>query len=68
MTLAERIAELVEAHGTLREVSRILRCDVGYLSRLERGEKSEPTDEYLRRLGLRRIVTYERLKPGEPQP
>ncbi len=63
MTLAERIAELIAAHGSLREVGRVIDIDPGYLSRLARGEKVAPTKDYLTRMGLRRVVTYERLKP-----
>jgi hypothetical protein len=60
MTLAERIAELIAQHGTLRAVSRTLAIDVGYLSRLERGLKTEASGEVLSKLGLRRVTSYER--------
>lgn len=60
MTLAERIAELVTQHGSLRAAARVLECDAGYLSRLQSGEKDNPEDWLLRRMKLRRIVTYER--------
>lgn len=61
MSLQDRIAELIAQHGTLRAVSRELAIDVGYLSRLERGLKDEPSEEVLSKLGLRRVVRYERL-------
>lgn len=60
MTLAERIAELVEQHGSLRAAARVLDCDPGYLSRIQRGEKVAPEGWLLRRMGLRRVVAYER--------
>lgn len=63
MTLTERIEQLVEQHGTLRAVSRVTEIDAGYLSRLRSGEKVNPEKAKLRRLGLRRVVTYELLKP-----
>lgn len=62
MELDKRIRELIAKHGTLRAVARHTGIDVGYLSRLERREKTEPSDEMLARLGLRRVVTYRRVK------
>lgn len=62
MTLQERIDELVAQHGSLRAVSRVTEIDAGYLSRLRAGEKANPEKDKLRRLGLRRVVTFERLK------
>jgi hypothetical protein len=66
MTLPERIAQLIEQHGSLRAAALVLQVDTGYLSRLQTGEKSAPGSLLLRRLGLREIVTYELLK-GDPQ-
>lgn len=63
-TLQARIAALSELHGSLRNAARALDCDVGYLSRLARGEKLEPSDEVLARMDLKRVVTYERLTPN----
>ena len=62
MTIQERINELVAQHGSLRAVSRVTEIDVGYLSRLRAGEKVNAEADKLRRLGLRRVVSYERLK------
>ena len=62
MTLQDRIDELVQQHGSLRAVARVTEIDVGYLSRLRSGEKARPEKDKLRRLGLRRVVSYERLK------
>ena len=62
MTLAERIDHLVKRHGSLRAVARVTEIDVGYLSRLRSGEKVSPKKDKLRRLGLRRLVSYELLK------
>lgn len=63
MTLQDRIDELVAQHGSLRAVARVTEIDAGYLSRLRTGEKVNPEKDKLRRLGLRRVVTFERLKP-----
>lgn len=62
MTLQERIDELVAQHGSLRAVARVTEIDAGYLSRLRAGEKVNPEKDKLRRLGLRRVVSYELLK------
>ena len=63
MTLQERIDQLVQQHGSLRAVARVTEMDAGYLSRLRAGEKVNPEKDKLRRLGLRRVVSYEYLKP-----
>jgi hypothetical protein len=66
MLLTGRIAELVEQHGSLRAAARVLDCDAGYLSRLQSGEKVNPEDWLLRRMKLRRIVSYERTDAAQP--
>lgn len=67
MTLQDRIDELVAQHGSLRAVARVTEIDAGYLSRLRTGEKVNPEKDKLRRMGLRRVVTFERLKtPNVP--
>ena len=62
MTLQDRIDELVAQHGSLRAVARVTEIDVGYLSRLRAYANVNPGRDKLRRLGLRRVVSYERLK------
>lgn len=64
-TLQERIDELVTRHGSLRAVARVTMIDAGYLSRLRTGEKVNPEKGTLKRLGLRRVVSYERI--GSPR-
>lgn len=59
MSLQERIAQLVAQHGSLRNVAAVIDMDVGYLSRLANGEKARPGEKFLRRMGLRKVVTYE---------
>lgn len=58
--LQQRIAELIEQHGSLRGAASALHCDYSYLSRLHAGWKANPSDELLERMGLRRVITYER--------
>lgn len=65
VTLAERIEQLVAQHGSLRAVGRVTGIDPGYLSRLRSGEKARPEKDKLRRLGLRRVVVYELLRPND---
>lgn len=60
MTLAERICELSHQHGSLRAAARVVRIDHGYLWRLYKGTKKEPSAAVLRKLGLQRVVTYAR--------
>lgn len=62
MSLIGRIHELAVRHGSLRAAARVMKIDPGYLSRLSSGEKKEPSQSVLRRLGLRRVVTYVRTK------
>ena len=63
MTLDERIDQLVQQHGSLRAAARVTELDAGYLARLRSGEKVNPSAECLRKLGLRRVVTFELRKP-----
>ncbi len=58
--LRQRIQELAKQHGSLRAAARVLEIDNGYLSRLQDGGKTEPSDDILRKLDLRRVVTYVR--------
>ena len=62
VTLQDRIDELVAQHGSLRAVARVTEIDVGYLSRLRAYANVNPGRDKLRRLGLRRVVSYERIK------
>lgn len=60
--LGDRILELEKQHGSLRAAARALGCDAGYLSRLRDGEKDNPSAILLKRMGLKRVVAYERIK------
>lgn len=67
VTLQDRIDELVAQHGSLRAVARVTEIDVGYLSRLRAYANVNPGRDKLRRLGLRRVVAYELLKPANAE-
>ena len=41
---------------------RDLALDPGYLSRLRSGQMSDPGEDLLKRLGLKRVVTYQRTR------
>jgi hypothetical protein len=57
--LQQRVKEVIERHGSIRNAARVLEVDWTYLYRLSRGEKDNPGDDLLRKLKLRRVVTYE---------
>ena len=57
-TIRQRVAELVARHGGLRPAARALRMTPQYLYRLGNGEKKNASVAMLRKLGLRRVVTY----------
>jgi len=58
--LKTRIDELVDQHGGERQASRVVQIDCAYLHRLRHGEKTNPSHHILTKLGLRRVITYER--------
>lgn len=61
--LTKRVQEVARQHGSLRAAARALTVDHAYLSRLQSGEKTDPSEAVLRKLGLRRLVLYARVKP-----
>lgn len=58
MTIHGRIRELIRQHGSLRAAARAIKMDHSYLFRLAVGEKTEPSEKVLRKLGLKRVVSY----------
>lgn len=63
--LRERCNELVEQHGGIRAAARVLRIDHSYFCKLADSTKVNPSDAVLRRMGLRRVVTYEALRASD---
>jgi hypothetical protein len=59
--LRERVEAIITEAGGLRAAARV--CGIGpeYLCRLRTGKKSNPRDSVLKKLGLKRVVFYERL-------
>ena len=61
-TIAERINKLVNRHGSLRNVAKIVGVEPAYLSRLRSGKKIWPSENVLKRLRLKRVsvmIEYE---------
>lgn len=59
--LTTAVEAVIAEHGGARKAGRALGVDFAYLLRLKSGEKSNPTEEMLKKLRLRRVVTYEQL-------
>ena len=58
ITIKERIDALCLEYGSLRNTSKIIDVDFGYLSGLRSGTKTNPSDNTLEKLGLKKVVTY----------
>lgn len=56
------VKALVDHYGSYRSAADAIDLNYAYLWRLRKGEKTDPSDEVLRKLGLVREVTYR--KPG----
>ena len=64
ISIREEIERLEKRYGSLRAVARELEINHVYLHRLKYGEKNNPSDDILRKLGLYKIVssiTYYRI-------
>lgn len=57
-TIPLRVKALVKKHGSLRAAARAIRLSAPYLMRLRDGDKKDPSDKVLRKLRLRRVVTF----------
>lgn len=64
--LRDYIDALVAAHGSWRSCGKAIGVDGSYLFRLRNGEASNPSEEVLHKLGLRRVVIYEVIENREP--
>jgi len=62
-TVQAAIEKQVSRHGGLRAAARAMEIAPSYLCRLRTGEKAQPDDSILRKLGLRRVVSYEVIRP-----
>jgi hypothetical protein len=66
VSLAGHVRQLVRLYGDLSAAARGLDIEPADLSQLQSGEKTDPDDEILQKLGLQRAVVYVRAAPGEP--
>lgn len=57
-TLSGRVRMLEAQYGGLRAAARATGIDAGYLKRLRDGEKTNPSDATLAKLGLKKEVIY----------
>ncbi len=67
MTITERVKQLVRQHGGLVKAARAIDISPGYLSRLGYGSHFNPGASVLRKLGLRKVIRFERIN-GEDSP
>jgi hypothetical protein len=61
-TIPLRVQELIGQHGGLRPAARVLGMTPQYLLRLQNGEKDNPSPAILKKLGLKRFVSYVRVR------
>lgn len=62
MELTRVIREIVNQHGGVRQAARALQIDHGYLSRLWSGDKDNPSEAMMKKLGIEREVSYRRIR------
>lgn len=58
ITIKERINDLCITHGSLRKAAIALDVDFGYLSELRSGNKTNPSEMVLEKLGLKKEMHY----------
>ena len=63
-SLKSYLSKLERRHGGLRAAARVHKIDAGYWVRLRDGQKINPSESVLLRLGLRRRVVYVRTPEG----
>ena len=56
--LTDRVQQLIDQNDTAHDAATALDISPSYFSRLATGEKTNPSDGILRKLGLRKIVLY----------
>lgn len=59
MKLSDAVNRVIAQYGNTRKAGEALSMCPTYLWRLAKGDKSNPKDEQLTRLGLKRVITYE---------
>jgi len=65
MKLIDRVDQVVNQHGGVRKAARALQIDAAYLLRIGKGEKVNPSAAILRKLGLRKVTSYEQIAAAQ---
>jgi len=58
MNLSYHISILIKRYGGLRKAARVVQIDPAYLHRLHVGKKVNPSKKTLKKLGLKRVVSF----------
>lgn len=61
-SLREHIEARIKEVGSLTALARVSGISVDYLGHMRAGRKTNPGNDLLKRLGIRRVVTFERIK------
>jgi hypothetical protein len=68
MTKIQEAAErLIKRHGSLRKAEAATGINYAYLQRLAKDERSDPSDDTLAKLGLRKRVSYSWVRNGSAE-
>lgn len=61
--LWEHVQEMIREHGSIRALAKAVMVDHSYIQRLALGEKTNPSEKILRKLGIVKsvTVTYQRV-------
>lgn len=65
--VGEAIRLKIDQHGSLRKAAKILGVSAPYLCRFRHGQKRNPSDKLLKRLGLTREVKYRWRSDSAPE-
>lgn len=58
VVLNKYVQKLIKENGGLRAASRVLQIDNSYLNKMATGIRTDPSDEVLKKLKLRKLVMY----------
>lgn len=58
VTLSKYVQKVVDDCGGIRAAARVLQIDNSYLSKLCTGVRTDPSDEVLKKLKLKRVIMF----------
>ncbi len=64
MSVSERVSEVIAQYGGVRPAARALDIDAAYLTRLRDGYKNHPSAAILKKLKMKKCVSYVKVTPG----